>query len=265
MPAFVFISGYLTNLKKDKVDIIRSSAKILLTYIVMQIAMALIYGATFEEFLLVPQYAMWYLLALPIWRLLTYFVKRVGAHEKYLLGVTVILAAVSGYIPIGKEVAFQRVLSFYPMFILGLCLRGSNFFNVVREKYKWICIGILVATFILFIVGNRMILSGTCSSVYESHGQMIFRCGSLMLGWLMSIAFICCIPSTPFSITFGKNTLFIYCYHVFFVYKVIPALWEKMGITPNILVLIIYSLLVFVLLCILSKVKLLNKIISPFS
>lgn len=263
MPAFVFISGYLTNLNKDKRQIIKSSFKILVSYVIMQTIMSLLYGSSLYEYLLIPQYAMWYLLALPIWRMITFFILKSGISKMWLLILTVALAAISGFIPIGKELAFQRVLSFYPMFIFGICARDCNLLATIRDRYKLACILLLAAIYILFVVGNRMVLTGTCSSVYESVGQMLFRCGSLAIGCLMSIAFICCVPSTSLSAKYGKNTLFIYCYHVFFVFQIIPLLWQKIGITPNIFVIIVYSLIIFALLCFLSNSRFLNKIISP--
>lgn len=71
MPAFVFISGYLTNTKKVISKQLVSCGHILFTYILMQTVLTVVYGPhDLFNYLLIPQYAMWYLPALVVWRLL---------------------------------------------------------------------------------------------------------------------------------------------------------------------------------------------------
>lgn len=262
MPAFIFISGYLTNLNKSFKETLKSIIGIFSSYLVMQTIMSILYGFTLFDFILIPQYGIWYLWALPIWRLITFLCYRNEKVGLALFGVSIICAVLSGYVPIDSICSVQRILSFYPLFLLGIIFQNKNWISKIRNKYRILCLIFLVVIFLIFFGGNRMILTGACNSQYKDISQMLFRSGSLLLGFFMSIAFICSVPVFETAAKYGKRSLFIYCYHVFFIVNLIPNIWIKFNIVSE-TYFYIYSFLIIIFLCLLSNIKILNKLISP--
>lgn len=263
MPAFAIISGYFSNLSKPWTKIRKDAISILLVYIIMQTLMTIIYGPMdLTSALLVPQYAMWYLIALPIWRILGYILKRVFSNTKILIAIGVIVALGSGFVPL-SELGFQRICSFFPFFCLGLLFKEEGLVAFFRSKYKVLGLSVLTVLFIIFLIPNRMICSGMCNIPYNGMIQLLTRISVLFIGSIMSVAFFCVIPENRLLSKLGSRSLFFYCYHVFFVFHVIPWLWMVLKIQPNIIVIVVYSIIVFMILGSLSGLRILNKIIRP--
>ena len=262
MPAFAIVSGYFSNPMKPTKSILVSSGKLLVTYVIMQLVLSVIYGPRdIKTVLLIPQYALWYLLALPVWRLVAHVLKQwIITNTKLLVLAGVVICLVAGFIPI-SVLGFQRICSF---FCLGMLLKEDETIEKLRGKYQVAGIIILFFLFVVFLIPNRTICSGMCNVPYNGIFQFFTRSSVLVLGSIMSLAFFSAIPESKILADIGKNTLFIYCFHVFFILQIIPHFWIRMNIQPNIFIIIAYTLAVFVSLYFLSKIKLLNKVIKPF-
>lgn len=262
MPAFTLISGYFFKSNQPVKKLLISSSKLIVTYVIMQISMSIIYGPRdIVSILLIPQYAMWYLLALVVWRIFAYLGIKITNNLVLLLSLSVIISMGAGFIPF-SYLGFQRTCSFLPFFFLGMIMNRYNIIPFIR-KYGKYGILILIVLLVAFIVPYRAICSGMCNAPYKSLIQLFTRFSVLILGTIMSLSFIGSIPVRKTLSSIGKRTLFIYCYHVFFIFQVIPQLWMKLGINPNFLIVTIYSLLVFGVLALLSKIKILNFLINP--
>ena len=262
MPAFTLASGFCFNNTQTLKKILISSAKILATYSVMQVSLSVIYGP-FEWFslLFIPQYAMWYLPALMIWRLLAHFCLKITNSLLVLLFVSSIIGLVVGFIPF-SYLGFQRTFSFMPFFFMGMIFRRYNLIPIIR-RYRRTGVTILVILLIIFLVPNRAICSGMCCIPYKDFYQIISRSSVLFLGTIMSLSFISSIPNNKMVASIGRHTLFVYCWHVFLVFHIIPKLWSLLSITPYFIVALFYSMLVFVVLVLLKDNKVLNFIINP--
>jgi fucose 4-O-acetylase-like acetyltransferase len=145
---------------------------------------------------------------------------------------------------------------------MGMILNQYNLIPIIR-RYRIYGAGILLLLLLAFYLPNRAICSGMCNVPYKDLYHLLSRCSVLFLGAVMSLAFISSIPITKIASKVGKHTLFIYCYHVFFVFHVVPNIWNQLGIIPCFIIVLIYSLFVFVVLALLSNIKVLNYIINP--
>lgn len=263
MPAFAIISGYFTNLRKRGFDFFKGVLSILLTYIIMQVVLSAIYYS-FEpaSFFTKPRYAIWYLLALPLWRIIFFALKKRISNTYGLIIIGVIMALGSGLVPT-NILQFQRICSFFPFFCLGVLFREKDAITLFRKKMRLLGSLFLFILFLLFLIPNRMICSGMCDMPYNGLVQFFTRSTVLVLGTLMSVAFFSIIPNNRMLASLGKNTMFIYCYHIFFVFHVIPELWKMIGVRPNIFIIILYTLAIFFILGLLSRIKILNYLIKP--
>lgn len=264
MPAFAIISGYFFNPDVPKTKLVNGVYELLTTYIIMQIVLTVIYGPyDIKNALLVPQYAMWYLIALPSWRVFSFLLRKITDKLWLTIIIGIIMCLVSGFIPI-SYLGFQRICSFFPFFSIGCLFREHNIIEKYRHKYATYAIVLLILLFVCFLIPDRTICSGMCNVPYKSILQLFTRASVLVFGLIMSICFFWVIPNKKNLALIGKNTLFVYCYHVFFILGVMPNLWAELGIVPNFLYCLLYSLTIFILLGIASRVKLLNRLIKPF-
>ncbi|GAB3958697.1 acyltransferase family protein [Streptomyces sparsus] len=129
MPAFIVISGYLSrSFEARPGQIKRLVTGVVVPYLVFEIAYTLfmrrIDNPDRAFSLLSPGYALWFLVALFIWRLTT----PVWKVLRWPLPTALAIAALASTGPgIGSELNLQRVLQFLPFFVLGLQLRPEHF------------------------------------------------------------------------------------------------------------------------------------------
>jgi len=131
MPMFVMISGYVFSVDSTVSKLGRGVLHLIEALVVFQlirVAIAMIGGEnpTFND-LITPKWTLWYLYSLMVWRILTFTVFRIVPHnwlgEILLLCVTLVLALLAGFVPLGPEFVFQRTFTFFPCFIIGVILR----------------------------------------------------------------------------------------------------------------------------------------------
>lgn len=121
MPLFVFLSGLFTKQYKWGKQFSKSK-KLILLFLLFQsidLAMAIIIehkGISLRRGL-TPCFALWYLVDLFYWRMMTSMLNR--RYRQTTLFVSIALSLLVGYIPIGSEVGFQRFISFMPYFVVG--------------------------------------------------------------------------------------------------------------------------------------------------
>lgn len=264
MPAFAMISGYLTNTNKHIKQHIKSCSHILITYLLMQTILTIIYGPRdIETFFCTPQYAMWYLPALAIWRISGLKLFTIIKNDYIIILLAISIALLSGFLPT-SILGFQRICSFFPFFILGMLFKKHNIKLMFERKYKWKAWFLLSLIFLLFLLLNKSFYTGMCNAPYKSISQLFSRSSVLLIGTIMSFCFFTIIPSTKSLSYIGRNSLFIYCYHVFFILNLVPQIWNYLNIKPNFLLIILYTLISFCILLLLSKIKVLRTILTPF-
>lgn len=263
MPLFVFVSGYFSK-KRSLRETIQKNLNILKVFAIFHAFNLLLKYITLSHIpslsdIITPGFALWYLLAIFYWRVLLSLTKDTNREILYLIS-TVIISIVSGFIPFGGQLGFQRTMSFLPFFYLG-ALSGNGYLKFKLTPRFWM---LLVAIVILVISsGLNSWLSGFTSS-YHSFSGMINRFISLINAFLIIVGilpYLYRIPFNKYLSNIGSQTLFIYIYHPYVLYIVTKLMYSYSG-TINIMSAIIITIISMAILIALYKIRLLRNLLS---
>ena len=220
MPAFVFISGYLSkNLEKSRESGFRS----ILMYFLFQVSWSVFSVAVLHDYtpalrMYEPGPALWYILALGVWR---FFQKEILSIRCCFL-ISVVLAILSVCTAeVLPMMAIPRIIGFMPFFLLGYYtstpiikekIQGSNIFisvlgAIVLILFSWVCIK------------NQITLSITAHNYgYKTINNNIYMALVLNLviyiinfiGVFVFVRLSYCLKNCKYFVRVGGNTLYIY-------------------------------------------------------
>ena len=266
MPLFIMISGFLSkkiNFKKN--------LNILYTYLICQVLVFLLkYALGFKDLnqftLLKPNFALWYLLSLFLWKSSLPYVK----ETKHPLIVAVILGVLCGYSKdLGSFLALKRAITFFPYFLLGYFMTYDKIKNIRNKFLPSISIPILTIS----LLGTAFVMI-KFNIPYENtwfNGGLSYITllkHNYFYGWLLqlvvytfslliSLLVICTITDKKnrFLTFIARNTLYIYVWHIAFV-----IVFEKYFLKElnNLVGIIIVPILVIII--IISFIYLINKV-----
>lgn len=218
MPAFIFISGYLS---KKPQDVLKNVKNLLIPYILGYSLTWYAYiwtGRSMDYELLRPSgTVMWYVLALFIYRLTIEALGKI----RFIVPLSIIFALWAGTRPeFTTYLSSSRIVVFFPLFVAGY-LWKSDYTDVVRKfKGKWILI--LVSALLLYAVPNFMIANEIPVDIfrgnhtYQLSGMdditgMLIRLLMYLVSFVMVLTFLALIPDVKLPVTFiGRNTMGIY-------------------------------------------------------
>ncbi|MFG3258023.1 acyltransferase family protein [Streptomyces sp. NPDC048172] len=228
MPAFIIISGYLSRSFEGKPN----QVKRLITGVVVPY-LAIQFGYTYfmrwanddpdrEFHFQEPGFALWFLVALFLWRLTTPIWKSLRWPMPVALGVAV---AASVTPSIGGDLNLMRVAQFLPFFVLGLQLRPHHFQLVKRKQMRYIAVPVTLLTCVFaywavprmskawFLHDKAAADMGVPSWVGAVMYLAIFGCGLVM-----TACFLSWVPRRHMWFTaLGAGTLYAYLLHIFFI------------------------------------------------
>lgn len=221
MPAFVFMSGYLS---KKPQDVLKNVKNLLIPYILGYSLTWYAYvwlGRSMDYELLRPSgTVMWYVLALFIYRLTIEALGKV----RFIVPLSIIFALWAGTRPeFTTYLSSSRIVVFFPFFVAGY-LWKSDYTKVVRKfKGKWVLIpisGLLLYAIPNFMMENNIpidIFRG--NHTYQLCGMdnitgMLIRLLMYLVSFVLILTFLALIPDIKLPITFiGRNTMGIYFFH----------------------------------------------------
>lgn len=257
MPVFVFISGYLTSLKPNKQKHISWIKHTLLLYIIAQAAHVLmlwLLGSPISwKMVISPQYTLWYLLCLVYWRVLIWTVLK-DVNDNVLLISSVILAILSGFIPLDQEFSFQRTFAFSPFFFLGVVFKKRDFMAKLEKISIWPTLVVLaIGLIIAYVLPFGMFMPRLH---YVNWHKVIIRVVQSSLAFLLCVSIIRvsrCRFLEVFS-KFGTYTLWIYIGHSFLVEPLVKDLWRPLfNDSYTIFVAIVLAIIIFAFFVILAR------------
>ena len=231
MPVFVFLSGYFTSQKTDKEKQAKWLKRMLLIYVIAQFAhfilglalgyfQATVKNEAFDtdllswNVLISPFLALWYLVCLIYWRLSVwrFFPK---TSDINLLSISIVLAIVSGLIPIDHDFAFQRAFSFFPFFVIGLIFKKRNLMPTLNRTpiiSAWVVLllGLLIARYLPTYLPKFH---------YTCWQDVVYRIVQTVLGMVLclSVLRISQINVTEKLAKYGIYTLWIYIGHTYLI------------------------------------------------
>lgn len=285
MPAFIMLSGFFFN-DTNSEKFWRGVANLLFTYIIFQVALCgnpLTYstdnGAFWTQMLnglsyniqhfYLPAGALWYILSLVFWRLFLHlFPHKYRTHNaSKLIAIAFVASILSGFIPLGRELSFQRTFAFYPFFILGYYASKCNaYIEMKKISIKYGLITMLIYAVVIFVIGHFPLSMLVQFFYYSELGNplvgMLMRIASYF--WMLPLTIAILIVFSKFSFFWeqGKNTLFYYIYHMYVIMgmRIVLSSIFVGGVK------FIYVLLAFVpvmyVLSLLSKLRFLYKPLS---
>lgn len=173
--------------------------------------------------LLLPNWLMWYLFCLVIWKLC---VQLFDTDNKFSMGLYVIISFLAGIvvgfnINAGMFLSIQRVVALFPFFLIGYyCGKNKDFIQFIKN-YKFLAIMTVVYTIAFLNIKNALFfLWFMFSYPYETLSYSAeFRLFQYGAGVAFLIFFCVCVPNkkTIFTV-FGKYTLQIYLIHGLFIH-----------------------------------------------
>jgi fucose 4-O-acetylase-like acetyltransferase len=230
MPAFVFVTGYLSRKFAYTTDrmwgLVRTVA---LPYVLFECLLALfriqVGGERLEKLFANPHWPLWFLLALVFWRLLTPVFRRMSAPVAIAVAVAVSLGsgAITG--EVSDVLDLTRVAGLLPFFVLGVHATPDRLERLRAPGLRWTAAGIFVALWLLApriddVAATEWFYYRT---PYDDLGVgdlrgMATRLVLLAVAVLGSLAFLALVPRVDgWFARMGAMTLVVYLCHGFVV------------------------------------------------
>jgi fucose 4-O-acetylase-like acetyltransferase len=221
MPAFVFISGFLS--KKDS-DLKKDAFRLLVPLLIFHMIYCALESFLFLKplplsfVLTTPFFPLWFLLSLLCWKIAL----KLFGSSIYLLCASVIAALLAGYFPIGMEFSLSRTITFFPFFLLGHVAKTRNFSFESIKRFRIISLVFLFISSLFFVCIAKNIdphiFYGAYS--YKFLGQSLLtgpaiRASTIAISLILSFSFFSIVPcrETAFS-ELGKRSLYAYILHI---------------------------------------------------
>lgn len=229
MPAFILISGFFSKHFNKQGYVLNVIKKTMIPYLIFQIIYSYFYYATgytkvLKFDLVTPHWTLWFLISMLCWKLMIIPFSKFG---KFGFPVALLIGLSAGFFdPIGTDYSASRTLAFFPFFYLGYLLKKEHFMNVLtRIPFKIAGLFTLAGVFLAcrYIFPKDLQDWVLHDSSYHAFGLPKMEGGLVRLAvycvTLITIfAFMSLIPKKRFSFTtLGKNTLYIYLLHGFFI------------------------------------------------
>lgn len=227
MPAFILISGHFAKKIYEQGYIQKLIWKLLLPYVIFQILYSMYYYYLFDdqiEFtMLVPRWALWFLISLFLWNVLLYFFGKM----KYGMFIAIVLALIVGYdYDIGEILSLSRTFFFFPFFLLGYHLNRQHF-EKLKSKIN-VFVGFILAIVVFMIVYYYLPIDYH-EWLIGKHSYFDVSKLSIELAWterlatyavtgLATFIFFTLVPKEKmFFTSIGKVTFSIYLMHMAFI------------------------------------------------
>ncbi|MEH7525622.1 acyltransferase family protein [Bacillus sp. JJ1503] len=269
MPAFILISGYFAKGFNKKGYISKISRKLILPYIIFQVIYSVFYfflykESSFQVDPLKPHWSLWFLISLFSWNIMLRAFTKYKAL--YSLAAAFIIGLIVGYADwITNYLSLSRTFVFFPLFLIGYYLNREHFSLLQSAKIKIVSLSVLVIVFTGFyffpslnhewLLGSKPYIEMGAASI----GALFTRLGFYVLSLIMVFSFFSLVPKQHYPFTkLGRNTLYVYLLHGFFIRIFRESSVQKFFVEPkNFLLLAVVSLLLTLLLS--------SKITVPFA
>jgi len=233
MPLFVFLFGYFCkSIDKNNQFNLKKPIGLLLLFFLMRIMVVLFSYITtgniekFDFFNAGGIY--WYLLATSMYCFTVPIIK--DFKLKVLLPITIIISCLSGFDPnINSMFSMARIINFYPFFVLGYFTQEKQLKQVIKLKYKYpsLLLLLLFAALVMYLepniyeIKNLLLAKNPYKDIFINGNMlvtMIYRVLWFLGATFLSILVMNIIPKTRNKLTkYGANTLQIYFFHLIII------------------------------------------------
>lgn len=225
MPAFIFISGYLSAFVSNPR---KSGLKILIAYVFFNYLM-MFFAAHYlgkAPSLLTPYYSYWYLLALLVWRHITPQLAQYPAA----LPLSLAISLLAGYPQeIHNQFALSRILGFYPFFLAGFMTTKEQFAAFISKRnflQRLAAVALILLAFIVCakLSVHELLLNDLIFFPYLTNEKFLVRVQIMLACLAIMAAMAVLMPRKKVRIlsSWGRNSLSIYVLH-----RYVPFLSEN--------------------------------------
>lgn len=239
LPVFVIASGMVAKPVLGDKDYRKMVAKLVLPLICLQPFYLALYaraGGDAARHILDPQWLLWFLLSLLLWRLMLPLFVRIPLAVPVAVGIT--LAA--GYAQyVGTDFSLSRTLYFFPFFLAGYLWRDRVLQIVSTARVMWglVFIGLTVGAALWFLHGldgavvyhDRGYDAAAVWKDYPALGRLVL----ILLCAVGALAWMAIIPrSSKWLARLGQRSLTVLALHGFVV-LVVLKLFNMAGWTAS--------------------------------
>jgi len=226
MPVFIFLAGFFARGAGSKAAVEKLAKKLLLPFLFFQVIYTIYYFMIgkdgWMESILVPQWALWFLLSLFCWHILLIPFKRI--RPSLGIPLAVFIGLLVGYFnEIGGALSLSRTFVFFPFFLVGYWMTKEQL-AVLRRMPIRIGGGLLLiaagALFYLYPDIPTDWLLGSKSYAVLGAGEAggLIRLLVYLFSGLMMISILALVPNKEMPFTkYGQRTLYVYLLHGFFI------------------------------------------------
>jgi fucose 4-O-acetylase-like acetyltransferase len=223
MPVFVLIAGQLSRrFRADARQCRRLVSHLLVPYVIFQTLYSvtgdLVAGNPVRVSYVVPDYLVWFLLSLVLWRLLGLVIMQLRFPLPAALGISL---AVGMSDQIGRPLSLSRTLALLPFFVAGLLLRREHFAVLHRPAVR-VASGVL-----LFGTGTAYFWAAPRLRTSYLHWRDSYhhldlswtqglglRAVALLIAAATAAAFLSLVPRRVLPVTrLGEGTMYAYLLH----------------------------------------------------
>ena len=251
--AFIFISGFLSSENSIKFE---NAIKLLIIYYLLYFIFSLfilIYKnnkSIFQQ----HQNTFFYLISLFFWRI---SIKFLNSFHLILL-FSIIISIVEGYCNYFSDLlTLGKTIAFFPYFLAGYKIQKQKIFLkfVIWKKrifknfiFSFLFLFSLYFVF-LFINKNKLSNSALLMNIYDQNNKSMDRVSLMIISSIMILNFLLLLPNYNifFLSKFGKNSLYIYIFHKFFIISVQEKIFIKLTNNQLIILSFVFSVIIMIL------------------
>ena len=221
MPAFVFISGYLS---KKPQNVLKNFKNLLIPYVLgytLTWYSQIWLGRSVDYEILRPTGSvMWYILALFIYRLTIEALGKI----RFIVPLSILFALWAGTRPeFTTFLSSSRIVVFFPFFVAGYLWKSEYITAIRKFKGKWILVAI--SGVLLWAIPNYMIPNEMGIAIFRgNHGYqlcgltnpqgVILRLLMYLVSFVVVYTMLALMPDIKLPLTYvGRHTMGIYFFH----------------------------------------------------
>lgn len=222
MPVFILVAGYLSRrFTATPRQVQRLVTGVVVPYLVFEVSYELAShfwgGASWTIDTLTPSFAMWFLIALFVWRVTTPLWNSI--RPGYAIAIAVAVSLLAGFSKLTTVLDLHRVLAFLPFYVAGLVL-PPRYFDVLRSRWaRVLAVPLLLGTFVAAYLYHPSLEWVYYRDRYLDMGVsnltgVWHRAAYLVAGFVLLSAFLALVPRRHTWFTsLGAATLYVYLLH----------------------------------------------------
>ncbi len=265
MPLFILMSGYFTSKNKDTQKFWRSNLNLALLFVIFSAITScvnvFVYHRPAFRSIFIPHFALWYILCMIYWRLIIHYTPEKVLKSPWFMIGALSVSVLPNIFPL-NYCAFSRCLTFFPYFLLGWLCRQYQWIdklnNLKLGHRNTIIIGSIICCIIAIKIPSGIFWGNTPLDL-PLIKILVFKLIACVIALINALTVYIVMPKTK-GIKEGQYTLFYYLFHTILLY---PCLDMIMRYAPhNMITSVVALACIMIILYLLRKVPILNKLIN---